>query len=265
MIKVFGQKIEPTRFPDGTTQAWKLRMKPPTYPPIRIDWRFEREDELLTISQLALLWEGFQIELHVPYLPFARQDKHVSDDSTFALIPFARMLNALNFRTVQAVDVHNPMVADILIKGFQNIDVGSIHFSLMSELKPDLIVFPDEGARNRYGYLITEKHIIFEKKRDQATGEILGHALYEGSEMANIHRKEALKDGAKLLIVDDICDGGATFLSIAKTLRALHKDLELHLFVTHGLFSKGRKILEDAGFTLHTTNSLPRNENGIPV
>ena len=52
---------------------------------------------------------------------------------------------------------------------------------------------------------------------------------------------------------------------IAQALTETRKNLKLDLFVTHGIFSKGREVLEKAGFKLHTTNSLPRNTEGIPV
>lgn len=261
MITLMGVEIKPTVFPDKTTQVWKL----PTAifeqaAPITIDWRFEREDEIFIVAHLAALLEGPGLVLHVPYLPFARQDKRLSNDATFALQPFAKILNSLKIHSVRAVDVHNHEAARRLIDRFTNIEADEIHKDLIRRLKPDLIVFPDAGARTRYPNLWVRPYVVFNKRRNQETGWIEGYDLWK-----DVGTPEALVPDKHILVVDDLCDGGATFLHLAKELNANYKPATLDLFVTHGLFSKGRKPLEDAGYTLHTTNSLPRNPGGIPV
>lgn len=259
MITVNGYKIEPTRFPDGTTQVWKLSEEILTAEHIRAVWRFEREDEFFSLMQLRALFFHKKFFLHVPYMPFARQDKDVSNSQTFALHPFGDMINLLRCEEVTSVDVHNPDVTRLVVHEFRNINVQNIHEELIGLVKPDLVVFPDAGAVTRYPYLRKNPYILFEKDRDQATGNIRGHKLMGNGD------PEKLVDGAKLLIIDDLCDGGATFLSIAKSVEVRAKGVKFGLFVTHGLFSKGKKLLEDAGFTLYTTNSLPRNPDGIKV
>jgi len=259
MIKVQGHRIEPTIFPDETTQVWKLPAEVLSAATVHVDWRFEHEAELFQVAQLKmLLRQAASFSLHVPYLPFARQDKEIKNNLTFGLHAFAKLLNNVGFDHVTAVDVHNPDVTKGLINNFKNIPVDNLHEDLVDKLQPDFLVFPDAGARERYIYAKWRPHIVFEKERNQETGQITGHRL--------VPELSATTDlgGKKLLIVDDICDGGATFLSIAKAVQ-VHKDCTLDLFVTHGLFSKGRGILEKAGIRLHTTNSLPRNTDGIPV
>jgi ribose-phosphate pyrophosphokinase len=70
----------------------------------------------------------------------------------------------------------------------------------------------------------------------------------------------------KVLIVDDICDGGATFIRAARALRAIEPDVEVGLCVTHGIFSKGRQHLLDNGIDkIYTTNSLLKNDGNYEV
>ena len=261
MITFMGEEVTPTRFPDGTTQVWKLPKSITPGPDGRmlLDWRFEREDELFIIAQLADLYPD-KLSLHVPYLPFARQDKQIAMDASFALWSFSAMLNHLGLKKVTAVDVHNPSMTSGLISHFTNISPEPIHKDLIADLKPDMIVFPDEGAVKRYPWLAAGRHVVFGKERDQATGWIKSYFLIT----ATGDWKE-LRPGMKLLVIDDLCDGGMTFQLLAKKLNESFKPAKLDLFVTHGLFSKGRKPLEDAGYTLHTTNSLPRNPDGISV
>lgn len=252
--------IEPTRFPDGTTQVWKLPAPLLQAESFLVEWRFEREDEFFSIAQLRMLIPGKRFWLHIPYLPYARQDKEIANDQTFSLHAFANLLNVLRCDKVTAVDVHNPGRTSSLIRNFENISPQRLHAKIVGQVEPDLIVFPDAGARSRYPWLSSyAAHVVYDKERDPATGKVLKHVLTkEGS-------PELLADGKRLLIMDDICDGGATFLSIAKAVKAEHKDVKLHLFVTHGLYSKGESVLVDAGFTLYTTNSLPRNKDGMEV
>lgn len=260
MITVFGHKIEPTRFPDGTTQVWKLPSDVVSADRIHVDWRFEREDEFFTLAQLRMLMAGKRFSLHVPYLPYARQDKEISNDLSFSLRSFANLLNVLRCEYVSAVDVHNPAVTQSVIERFRNLSVENIHHSVIEKMQPDFVVFPNEGAKKRYPHLEKRQHLVFAKEREQATGKILRQVLVRDQGMP-----DRLIDGMRLLLVDDICDGGETFVMIAQALSESRKNLKLELFVTHGLFSKGREVLEKAGFKLHTTNSLHRNPEGIPV
>lgn len=64
------------------------------------------------------------------------------------------------------------------------------------------------------------------------------------------------------LIVDDICDGGGTFVGLAKELRAAGAT-RVYLYVTHGIFSK-RLPLEgiDHVYTTDSFLSGPVNLHG---
>ena len=43
------------------------------------------------------------------------------------------------------------------------------------------------------------------------------------------------------LIIDDLCDGGGTFLGIRSQIQPKYSTL----IITHGIFSKGTKVLTD--------------------
>lgn len=69
-------------------------------------------------------------------------------------------------------------------------------------------------------------------------------------------------DNDTILIVDDMCDGGATFIAESEVLRTLFPDKQLHLFVIHGLFTKGLEHISDHFDRIFTTNSyqdFPQN------
>lgn len=66
-----------------------------------------------------------------------------------------------------------------------------------------------------------------------------------------------LKDQSQkpILIVDDLCDGGGTFMVEAEFLRGKGVTNDLCLFVAHGLFSKGCEVLYDFFKKVYTTDS----------
>ena len=53
-----------------------------------------------------------------------------------------------------------------------------------------------------------------------------------------------LASADNLIVVDDICDGGATFISLAESIKKYNEKANWYLIVTHGIFSKGVSELE---------------------
>lgn len=253
MITVNGIKLEPTIFPDGTSQVWKLHPEIIDSDILKVDWRFEFEREIVFLYSLRRLRPRALIYLNVPYLPYGRQDKEVSNTTTFNLWMLGDLLNPLKLAEVRSLDAHNPEAAHFIIHNFVNQEPTDLHARAIKEHLPNVLIFPDEGAERRYRHLGVFPKIVMEKTRDQASGIITGHQIKSST-------SENRSPGLKFLIVDDICDGGATFVSIAEMIHRTYREAKIWLFVTHGIFSQGRARLEDQGIYLLTTNSLPRNE-----
>lgn len=251
--------VIPTIFPDNTSQVWKLPKEIIDSLNVKVTWNFEAERELIDLLSLRiLLLEKCNIHLHIPYLPYARQDKKIDNNSTFNLDVFSTILNQGKFNLVTSVDVHNVKTTNNLIENFRNLTINNLIEKSLNYIPTDYIAYPDFGAHSRYKNI--NKSILFEKNRDQSTGKILGHRL-ESSE--DLNRVNIAK---RILIVDDICDGGATFISIAKMLKEINPNLNIDLYVTHGIFSKGKKVLHDSGIeNIYTTNSLLKNTDGFKV
>lgn len=248
--------VVPTIFPDNTSQCWHLPEEIIESLNLKITWNFEAERELIDLLSLTkLLSSTANKHLHIPYLPYARQDKSVKNDSTFNLHILAELLNLCNFNLVTAVDVHNYLESIVLIKNLNIISMEKQINKLMNDY--DCVLYPDDGAKIRYSNKIkgTQQFTCI-KERDQTTGKILSHKCPNlNYPMVN-----------SVLIVDDICDGGATFINVAKMLKEQKKDFKIGLFVTHGIFNKGKQVLHDAGIdNIYTTNSLLKNVDGFKV
>lgn len=232
MIYLNDTLVVPTIFPDKTSQVWKLPagliQRSNT-----VRWEFEHEGEFMHLAQLREL-TGYGTTLDLPYLPYARQDKQVSNDATFALIPFLTLLNALDFAKVIVFDPHNPSVLRTYLSRVTVIEPVREIDRAANESDAEVIVFPDEGASLRYGSLIVRPQRFATKVRDQSTGAITGLSL------------QGEVRGLRTLIVDDLCDGGMTFIKLSEKLYAAGA-AEVHLYVSHGLFTKGVQVLRDSG------------------
>lgn len=245
MITLNSHPINITIFPDKTSQVWKL--SPECIASISnintIHWKFEGEAELIHILQLVDIISSYRhfsrIDLVCPYLPYARQHKKVSNDTTFALETFCNIIDGRIDRLC-VFDVHN-------LDFFESNGNSRWHFSveniapekeinnIITAKNIDLVVFPDESAQHRYSCLIEIPSVFASKVREQLTGEITGMEMPE------------ITSGRNVLVVDDIIDGGATPISVASVIMK-YKPSILIGFFSHGIFSKGTKIVYDAGY-----------------
>ena len=235
MISVDEFDIVPTIFPDRTSQVWKLDDDIFNRKNVDITWDFEDESEFIHLAQLKMLLDSKNINsyLHISFLPYARQDKDVDNKSTFALHTFIKLLNNLEFNVVFVLDPHSD-VSNTIYNFLPTYPRNSVEH-VWKETHSNLAVYPDIGAKKKYSNIYKLPSSYAEKQRDQSTGKITSYFLHDGD----------YKDKT-VLIVDDICDGGATFVLLAKELFK-NKAKEVNLFVTHGLFTKGLKPLKEAG------------------
>lgn len=235
--------ITPTFFPDNTSQVWKIPEEIFENFIIHIRWEFENEAEFIHLAQLKDLFDSRQKNpyLEIEYLPYARQDKEVSNNSTFALRTFAKLLNSLDFPGIFITDPHSETALKLINKSVPYFP----NFQQYTN-KETLYCFPDKGAVEKYTtncYL--KNHYIYGLKvRNQLTGNITDYQL-----VGNPKDKD-------ILIVDDICDGGGTFIQLTKLLKEKGAR-NVDLYVSHGLFTKGTKVLYDVGIrTIYTKNGL---------
>lgn len=248
MIKLNGAEIKPTIFPDKTSQVWNLEESLFDASVYNIKWNFEHEAEFIHLAQLKELLDvkgaGKPALLTIPYFPYARQDKHVSNNTTFARVTFEKLLKFLDFDYVVAFDLHSPSRCVVSHSPFNEV------LEVIRKINSDMIVFPDKGAETKYLPIFASyiDSISANKIRNQETGEIT-HLELNGN-----------CEGKKCLIVDDICDGGMTFIKLSELLFK-NGASEVNLYVSHGLFTKGTQILKDAGINKIFTKDGELNEN----
>jgi ribose-phosphate pyrophosphokinase len=183
-----------------------------------------------------------EIVLVIPYLAYARQDRVCNPGESLSIKVLANMINSLELDKVTLYDPHSD-VSPALFNNVTVVDQCEI-LRGYNFAQFDAIIAPDAGAQKkayavakRYG---VKKVITANKTRDPMTGKILNTEL-NGS-----------VDGLSVLVVDDICDGGATFIHLANEL--VHARIK-KLYVTHGIFSKGVDAVTPFYDMILTTNS----------
>ena len=234
MITVNDQRITPTVFPDGTQQVWQLAPTLMAASTWHICWSFAAEAELITLVQLCDLGAGRPMHLALTYLPYGRQDKAIGNEATFGLQSFIRVLRLCAFDSITVMDPHSQVVMDAL-PHCQAIYPHAQVTAAIHDTQATAIAYPDVGAVRKYTAIYqTDCRIISGRKvRNQQTGVLTDTAI------------EGDPAGQTVLIVDDICDGGRTFTALADALYTGGAQA-VHLFVTHGLFSKGIHVLTTA-------------------
>lgn len=197
-----------------------------------------------------------EIQLYVPYFLGSRSDrKFVEGGVNYLKQVICPIINNQNYSKVTVLDPHS----DVLESCLNNYEkVNNIHLVKWALSNIDnkndaqertMIVSPDAGALKK----IYDVAKIFKinnvvtagKVRDIVTGNILKTEL----PTMNLDGIE------QFVIIDDICDGGRTFIELAKVIRE-QTEKPIYLIVTHGIFSAGFLELSKYFNGVYCTNSV---------
>jgi len=261
MIKVHGFDAKFWTFPGGERSV-KLTQNPLYHESnnFLVTMEFKGSDDLidlvLTVNALRHMHGAdVKLQLNVPYLPFSRQDRVMTEGESFGLQAAVDMINMCNFAKVTTWDVHSDVAGALFPAGvFENIPQEVLWEATIKHIdsgKKVAIVSPDAGAMKKI-YKVAAKtgRAVVEatKVRDVATGAIVETRI----------SAEAIKGFDTLVIVDDICDGGRTFIELGKVIRDAGFTGRLVLCVTHGIFSKGTAGFGDfdALVTMNNINDI---------
>jgi ribose-phosphate pyrophosphokinase len=209
-----------------------------------------RDLMVLLLLTDALRREGCtQISLRLDYVPYARQDRVCNKGESFSLKVFCDLINLQGYDKVYIADPHSDVTTALL----DNVIIIKEQYNTCSLIEEtyDAVISPDGGAMKKafkVAQTLDTELIIAGKVRDVSTGDIVKTEVYADSVPE------------KVLITDDICDGGRTFIELAKVLRAKGAKV-IHLYVTHGIFSKGFEVFDGLIDKIYTTDSFYSGES----
>ena len=242
-------------FPDGQ-QSISIEPVGST-PTIRIQSRLNsfRDVELIICANQSLKEMGAKdIQLYVPYFLGSRSDRKFQEGGVNYLKQvICPIINSLGFSKVTVVDPHSDVLEACLNNFAKENNFELVRTALLDIYKnPNEIVLvsPDAGAYKKVfdvaQHFSLDKIITATKVRDLKTGKILR------TEVPTLDQHNKLK----YVIVDDICDGGRTFIELAKAIKGSRPTAKVYLVVTHGIFSAGFNELNEYIEHIYTTNSV---------
>ena len=262
---------EISRFPDGQQSLriiednyYTLNMLKNQTNSITIKSRLNtfQDLELIICANQALKEIGVKsVKLYIPYCIGGRSDRKFGDGGfNYIKTVIAPIINSQNFDEVTIMDPHSD-VLEACINNFKKESNFRLVLNAMSDIgtadSPDgiVLVSPDAGAYKKIFDVAQKfgirKIITATKVRDLETGKILH------TEIPTLDQHNDLK----YVIVDDICDGGRTFIELAKVMKDQRPTAKLYLVVTHGIFSAGFGELNNYFERIYTTNSIKEHDN----
>lgn len=195
--------------------------------------------------------------LNLPYLPHGRADRRFEVGNAFPLNVFLLHL-VLDFDEIHLTDPHSDwskghLPEDSVYTKYQHQCFAETVRDIES---CDFIISPDKGAKEKIRklqqHLAHYKNVVTfvveaEKERDVETGKI-------NPFKTNLPKDVDFTDKV-CYIVDDICDGGGTFIPLAEKLKEAGAK-EVHLYVTHGIFAKGLALFKGKIDKLHVYQTV---------
>lgn len=206
---------------------------------------------LLILAIDTIRKDGFkgQLEVFIPYFPYAQADRNFGLGESFSLKTITNILNTLNVDKFIVYDVHSD-VASGLLNNCEVIDNSEFVKYVIGDINSQnlILLSPDAGAYKKIGKLAD---------KIQFKGNVAAANKYRNLSSGNIESLElSIQDfgGADVLIIDDIIMGGRTFIGLAEKLKERNVG-KIFLAVSHGVFNYGLNDLNTHFDGIYTTNS----------
>ncbi len=241
----FNEQVELKKFAGGECHVKFLNIFS-AEDAVRINTRLNSSDDVMNLCLAvdALRNMGVRkIEAFIPYIPYARQDRVMVPGEPLSIKVVAGIINNLLLDNVFVFDAHSDVSVALLnnCKNKHNHEMVK-HFLGVFGLSDFALVSPDLGAYKKVDKLaqaIGYKGEIATglKIRDLATGQIIKSDV----NTSNL-------EGKACIVVDDICDGGRTFIELAAALKSKNAG-DLYFIASHGIFSHNAiDRLKEAGY-----------------
>ena len=236
------------KFPDGESHI-KLFGEINHKEEFIVKCRITCADDLFILMQVGDILNRHEVRwnLHIYYLMSMRMDRVISFNESYSLKIVANVISTLKPYSISVAHPHSDVTLKLLnCNSFLN---KHPNWGILrgSEIQ---LCFPDKGARDRYSDLYETKWslpiLLGKKVRNQDTGKI---------ESIIIENPEDYQRGHTIMVVDDLCDAGGTFLGIAEAIKKIDAKAKLEINVIHMVNRKGIENLSKTYDKVYFTNS----------
>lgn len=237
------------RYPDGQVQL--VLDKFDNKCKVNIFIRLRSSDDIFILMQLSDIMNrrGLECSLCIPYLLTARTDRWFNTETAYSLKIVCDIINSFKLSSaVRILDPHSEVASRLIDPYVEEVSIYK-YYDIFKDYNT-VIVAPDEGAYDRLlGVYEFDRNLVVKcmKLRDE-NGKVIGVEVDEKC-------KKLIKPSSNLIVVDDICDGGGTFLTLSPTLKEL-EFTSLNLMVTHSIQLNGLEKVSKEYNVVYTTNSF---------
>ena len=250
-------------FPNGEKRYMVPKADPDDVVDITMAYEDDSEffDLLCIFDSIRRNNPNAEFVLNLPYIPYSRMDRIENETDSFSLKSFANFINSvIKPKRIKCLDAHSD-VALALFDAPVTHSVPQIKI-VKEKFKPadTLLVFPDTTAVKRYKKLFPEyQSVSINKERDFQTGKIVSSTLIKCGNISD----EFLENAKNVVLVDDICSKGGTFLLASQLIAENigHEDYTINLVVAHceAAIFEGNLLDESSPFNgkVYCTNSMP--------
>lgn len=207
--------------------------------------------DLLALHRLLLENGAAEIDLVVPYLGYARQDRSDGRETAAIGVMVAELLSQMKASRLMVCDIHSERIRKALGPSLMERSALPTIAAAVAKQPPEVIIAPDTGsvprARRLAELLLPHPEIArIDKFRPRPN-------------VAVAKRLQGDVRGKDALIIDDMIDTGGTLVEAVKLVLE-NGAATIRIAATHGLFSGGARerlsLLPISGILV--TNSLPQ-------
>lgn len=217
--------------------------------------RICNSDDLFILMQLSDIVNrrGLSCTLYVTYLLAARTDRLFSWNTSFTLKIVMDVLRSFNSE-IMIFDPHSDVVNRLSGNKVYEINFVNMlinYTDIFDDSDNIVIVAPDEGAKDRLEHIVASSifrnPIIYCSKTRDESGKVTEVKVKSESPI-QVNKK------TRLIVIDDLCDGGGTFMAIAPELKR-YEVKEIDLLITHSIQLDGLKKVSSVYDKVITSNS----------
>jgi len=256
MSQVNLQDLPVANFPDGHKHLI-IPEDHPAFKATSIKVALRNFDDVFLLAQAAEIFHNIK-HCYITYMLAARCDRSFAPGEAFDLRFVTYVINKFRFKTIKVLRPHSPVTLELLRNSIEADVTPALISGLRTvyDINDFAIVSPDKGASlwvGKYAELFNAPLVQCDKSRNMNED----HRGVVGLMVP--HLPEGIED---FVIVDDLCDGGGTFLALSAQLRKQGAK-RVFLVVTHAIMSKGLDVFDDFIDGIYCTNSFAEFEHDL--
>ena len=158
---------------------------------------------LLTVDAIRRINPDVSINAEIPYIPYARQDRVCNAGEPLSTAVMARLINSCGFSKVVITDPHSDVTPALINNAIVQTKVN-VFRDIKTDWSNTWILAPDAGAIKscyKFADAVRAASVITATKKRNTLNDRIGSVVCDTD-----------IDGKALLVLDDICDGGGTFI-----------------------------------------------------